>query len=134
MTPDEMDAVFERHCAAEMAKDLDAILATLADGAEHDLVGDRVLTEPEDIAKRYSDLFDSLVTESMTTVHRYHGADFMVDESLCDGRVVGDFLGMPGNGNRVSFRILHVCEFRDGRMSRENVWLDTGAIVQQLAA
>lgn len=133
MTPDEMDAVFERHCAAEMANDLDAILATLADGVEHDLVGDQVLTDPDAIAKRYSDLFDSLVTESMTTVHRYHGADFMVDESLCGGRVVGDFLGIPGNGSQVNFRILHVCEFREGRMSRENVWLDTGAIVAQLA-
>jgi hypothetical protein len=33
----------------------------------------------------------------------------------------------------VTFRILHVCEFRDGRMCRENVWLDSGAIVAQLA-
>ena len=36
-------------------------------------------------------------------------------------------------GRTVQFRILHVCEFRDGKISRENVWLDVAAIMQQLA-
>jgi len=34
----------------------------------------------------------------------------------------------------VSFRLLHVWEFRDGLMSRENVWLDGGSVVAQLTA
>jgi hypothetical protein len=33
----------------------------------------------------------------------------------------------------ISFRILHVFEFRSGLISRENVWLDTAAIVAQLS-
>ena len=33
---------------------------------------------------------------------------------------------------RVTFRILHVFEFRDDLISRENVWLDGAAIAQQL--
>jgi hypothetical protein len=32
----------------------------------------------------------------------------------------------------VTFRLMHVCEFRDGRISRENVWMDVAAIVAQL--
>jgi uncharacterized membrane protein YdfJ with MMPL/SSD domain len=40
--------------------------------------------------------------------------------------------GIPGNGKRISFRLLHIWEFNDGLISRENVWLDSGAIVQQL--
>jgi steroid delta-isomerase-like uncharacterized protein len=136
MTPDEMDEVFARHCAAEAANDVDAILATLTDDAEHDVVGDPlgVLTDRAAIAKRYEDLFDALATDTMTSLRRYHGTDFFVDESLVEGTVPGDFLGIPGNGRAISFRVLHVCEFRDGRMSRENVWLDTAAIVQQLTA
>ncbi len=136
MTPDEMDAVFARHCAAEATNDLDAILDTLADGAEHDVVGDPlgVLTERAAIAKRYQGMFDVLSADSMTSLRRYHGTDFFVDESLYKGTVSGDLLGVPGNGRAISFRILHVCEFRDGRMSRENVWLDTAAIVAQLTA
>ena len=136
MTPDDMDAVFARHCAAEFANDVDAILDTLTDDVEHDVVGDPlgVLTERAAIAKRYQDLFDVLTADSMTSVRRYHGADFFVDESLYAGSVNGEFMGVPGGGRTVSFRILHVCEFRDGRMSRENVWLDSAAIIHQLTA
>jgi predicted ester cyclase len=47
--------------------------------------------------------------------------------------VPGEFLGLPGNGKAVSFRMLHVWEFKGGRISRENVWLDGGAITAQLA-
>jgi predicted ester cyclase len=46
--------------------------------------------------------------------------------------VTGQFLGIPGNGKQVKFRILHVFEFRDGRISRENVWLDGAAVAAQL--
>ena len=49
------------------------------------------------------------------------------------GTVIGEMLGLPGNNRRITFRILHVFEFRDGLISRENVWLDTAAIVGQLA-
>jgi hypothetical protein len=57
MTPEEVDALFDRHCAAEAARDLPAIMATLADGAEHELVGDPdgVLTDPSAIEKALPD-------------------------------------------------------------------------------
>lgn len=136
MTPEEMDKVFEAHCAAEAAKDVEAILGTLTDDAEHDLVGapDGVLTNRDLITGRYRTLFDSLEGDSMETLRRYHGADFFVDESRYVGRVVGDFLGIPGHNRTVDYRILHVCEFRDGKISRENVWLDVATVMQQLAA
>ncbi len=38
-----------------------------------------------------------------------------------------------GGEGRVSFRILHLLEFRDGYICRENVWLDLASIIQQLA-
>ena len=44
----------------------------------------------------------------------------------------GAFLGIPGHGRRISFWMLHVWEFQHGLISRENVWLDTGAIMRQL--
>jgi predicted ester cyclase len=48
--------------------------------------------------------------------------------------VPGVFLDTAGNGRRITFRMLHVWEFRGGRISRENVWLDGGSIVAQLTA
>jgi steroid delta-isomerase-like uncharacterized protein len=135
MTPDEMDEVFAKHCAAEVANDVDGILDTLTDDVEHDVVGDPrgVLHDRALIAERYVETFTALRDATMDTLHRHHGADFFVDDSVCTARVAADFMGLPGRNRTISFRILHVCEFRDGRISRENVWLDGGAIMAQLA-
>jgi predicted ester cyclase len=65
--------------------------------------------------------------------HRYLADDSMVLEQVMTGAVIGSMLGLPGHGRRISFRILHVFEFRDGLISRENVWLDSAAIVSQLS-
>ena len=43
-----------------------------------------------------------------------------------------EFLGLPGNGRRITFRILHVFDFRDGLVSRAQVWIDSAAIMVQL--
>lgn len=135
MTPEEMDAVFERHCLAEANQDVQAILDTLTEDAEHDVIGDPsgVLRGRAAIEGRYKDLVAGLAGDTFEPIRRYHGADFFVDESRFTGRAVGPFMGLPGDNKPVDFRILHVCEFRDGRMSREQVWLDVAAIVQQLA-
>ena len=72
--------------------------------------------------------------ETMEQTRSYYGERFCVTEHLTTGTVPGVFLGVPGNGRRVTFRMLHVWEFRDGAISRENIWLDGGAIVAQLTA
>jgi predicted ester cyclase len=41
--------------------------------------------------------------------------------------------GLAGNDRRITFRVLHIFQFRDGLISRENVWLDSAAIVHQLS-
>jgi predicted ester cyclase len=55
-------------------------------------------------------------------------------EQVMTGTVIGEFLGLPGHGRRISFRIFHVFEFADGLISREQVWLDSAAIVDQLSS
>ncbi|APA99716.1 ester cyclase [Nocardia seriolae] len=134
-TREAMDALFARHAEAEANGDVDAILDTLADDVEHDVVGDPrgVLYDKREIGQRYRELFEALEEEKFETVRRYYGEDFLVDESHWYGRARGVFMGIPGENRPIDFRILHVCEFRDGRMSRENVWLDIAAIMQQLA-
>jgi predicted ester cyclase len=57
----------------------------------------------------------------------------MVIDQEMTGRAIGTFLGLPGKGRRITFRLLHVFEFKDGRISRENIWLDGAAIQQQLS-
>lgn len=41
-------------------------------------------------------------------------------------------LGIPANGRRVTFGILHVFGFRDGLICREQFWIDSGSVVAQL--
>ncbi|GAB4587158.1 ester cyclase [Nocardia sp. IFM 10818] len=135
MTRDEIDALFERHAAAEGRKDVDGIMDTLADGVVHEVVGDPrgVLTDRAAIRERYVELFDGLTEDKFEVLSRYYGENFFIDESHWYGRATGMFLGIPGGNRPVNFRVLHVCELRDGRMSKEQVWLDMAAIMQQLA-
>ena len=58
----------------------------------------------------------------------------MILEQSMTGTVIGEMLGIPGNDRRVTFRILHVFDFRDGLVAREQVWIDSGAIVAQLTS
>jgi predicted ester cyclase len=64
---------------------------------------------------------------------RYATNDAMILEQLMNGTVIGSLPGLPGNGRHISFRSLHAFELRNGRISRENVWRDSAAIVHQLS-
>lgn len=48
------------------------------------------------------------------------------------GTVAGEFLGAPGSDQRITFRLLHVWDLRDGVISRENVWLDGASVIGRL--
>jgi predicted ester cyclase len=57
----------------------------------------------------------------------------VVDEVLWTGHIAdGRFFGLAGKSGQVTFRLLHVFEFRDGLISRENVWSDIAGIAQQV--
>ena len=130
----EMDALIEAHIKAESAGDTAGAVAVYTDDVEHDVVG--FPTGPargKDAAQAfYEFLTHNITTETMVPTHRYYGDDFCVIEHDATGTVDGEFLGVPGHGKRITFRLLHVWEFRDGLMSRENVWLDGGSIIAQL--
>lgn len=136
MKPSEMDELIERHLAAERASDPAGSVAVYTDDVEHDVVG--FPTGPvrgkEAAQGFYEYLVGNVKTESMDVTHQYYGDDFCVIEHDTTGTVPGEFLGVPGNGRRINFRLLHVWEFKDGLISRENVWLDGGAVIAQLTA
>ena len=134
MRRDEMDALIEAHLTAEAAGDTAGAVAMYTDDVEHDMVGSP--TGPsvgKDAAQGFYDfLTQNVRTDEMRLTHGYYGDDFCVLEHDATGTVHGEFLGVPGHGKQISFRILHVWEFRDGRISRENVWLDGGTALAQL--
>jgi len=136
MKREEMTALVERHLKAEGAGDVDGAVAVYTDDIEHDVVGWPGSPAHGKAAARsfYEELTASFGTEGEQPTHRYFTEDAYVLDQIMTGTVTGTFLGLPGNGRRISFRILHVFVFRDGLISRENVWLDGASIVQQLSA
>jgi steroid delta-isomerase-like uncharacterized protein len=135
-TPAQMDELIERHLAAEARGDVDGAIAVYTDDVEHDVVGSPTgATQGRDGARGfYEYLVGNIKTETTATTRAYYADDACTIEHEWTGTVPGEFLGIPGNGRRITFRMIHVFEFRDGLISRENVWLDGNAIVAQLTA
>ncbi len=111
------------HVTAETSGDLDVTVAVYTHDVEHDVVG--WPTGPNHGVAGARGFYEQLTRS-------YFGDDFCVTEHQWTGTVPGSFLGVPGHGRRISFRLLHLWEFRDGRISRENAWLDSGAVMAQL--
>ena len=136
MDQHEMIALVERHLKAEGAGDVEAAVAVYTDDVVHDEVGfpDTPRTGKDAAREFYRFLTANFRTEEEEPLNRFFDGDTMILEQNMTGTVIGEMLGIPGNGRRVTFRILHVFGFRDGLISREQVWIDSGAIVAQLAA
>lgn len=114
----------------------DGVLSTLTHDVDHNVVGNPTgPAKGRDEARGfYEHLFADLDAGEVTPLNRYYGDDLMVDESLWKGIAVGNPLGLAGRNRPVEFRLPHVFEFADdGAISRENVWMDTGVMAQQLA-
>jgi len=135
LTRTEMDRKIDEHFGFEAADNVEGVLATLAPGAEHDIVG--WPTGPtlgrEKARGFYESLFADLSDGKVESLRRLYGDDFLVDESMWTGKAPGKPFGLDGKGRPLGFRLLHVIEFApNGDIKRENVWLDLAAIIQQL--
>jgi hypothetical protein len=137
LTPQQMDRKIDEHFDYEAKDDVAGVLATLAPGATHDIVGYPTgpTRNPDDIRRFYQNLFKDLSESSVQPLRRLYGENFLVDESLWQGRAPGRPFGIEGRNRPLSFRLLHVVEFSDdGRIQKEQVWLDMMAIIHQLPA
>lgn len=135
LTPEQMDRKIDEHFRYEANDDVDGVLATLAPGAVHDIVGHPTgpTQSPDAIRAFYERLFTDLSDGNATPLRRLYGDNFMVDESLWEGRAPGCPFGIDGHNRPLSFRLLHVVEFStEGQIQKEQVWLDMAAILNQL--
>ena len=136
LTAEEMDRKLDEHFGFEATDNVEGVLATLAPDATHDIVG--YPTGPThgraNARPFYEQMFAALAESTVTSVKRLYGDNFMLDESLWEGRAPGRPFGLEGRNRPLKFRLLHVLEFTpDGKqIQREQVWLDMAAIIQQL--
>jgi len=135
LTPAQMDAKIGEHFGFEASDNVEGVLATLAPDATHDIVGYPTgPTRGREAARGfYVQLFKDLAESNVTVIKRLYGQNFLIDESMWEGRAPGRPFGLEGRNRPLKFRLLHVIEFdHDGLIQREQVWLDTAAIIQQL--
>ena len=135
LSREEMDRSIDEHFAFEARDDVHGVLATLSPEVEHDIVGwPAGATHGRENARPfYEALFKDLAESKIETIRRLYGPNFLVDESLWRGKAPGKPFGIEGRNRPLEFRLLHVIEFADtGAIKRENVWIDLGAIIQQL--
>ena len=137
MNRQQMDALIDQHFGFEAADDVDGVLASLADEVRHEVVPSPMgeQTDKAGIRRFYEMLFADLKGEGVTPVRRLYGEDFVVDEAIWHGTVANGrpFL-LEGRSGKVSFRLLHVFELRDGKIASEQAWCDLAAIQHQLGA
>jgi hypothetical protein len=135
LTRSEMDRKLDEHFNFEAQDNVEGVLATFTGDVEHDVVGwpTGPSRGPEGARPFYETLFADLADGKVESMRRLYGDNFMVDDSLWSGRAPGHPFGLDGRDRPLAFRLLHVIEFADnGDIRRENVWVDLGAILQQL--
>ena len=129
-TQARMDALIDGHFRAEEAGDIEAVVEGFIPDAVHDVAGMR--RGGEQIADFYRDLLAELRIDRFETVRRWYGERHAVDESILHATAVGRPFGLDGRGRHVNVRLLHLFEFADGLISRENAWLDMHGLAAQL--
>jgi hypothetical protein len=131
----QMDALVDGHFRAEVAGDLQAIVAGFTPGAEHEVAGrpGGPVYGHDQIAAFYAGLLAGLPITRFERVRRWYGQDHVVDESILHATVTGQVFGLDGCNRPVRVGILHVFEFADGLICRERAWLDLASLQQQLA-
>lgn len=135
LSREDMDRMIDEHFDYEARDDVAGVLATLAPDATHDVVGWPTGPSKGREAARpfYETLFADMSDGKVASTKRLYGDNFIVDDSVWRGKAPGQPFGLEGRNRPLEFRILHVVEFTDdGHIATENVWLDMGAIQQQL--
>jgi ketosteroid isomerase-like protein len=132
---EQLDQIINDHFMFEATDDIDGVMGSLASEVEHCVIPSPVgvLRDRDAIRRYYEMLFGDVKGESVTPVRRLYGEGFVIDESIWHGHIAD---GRPflcdGKSGDVSFRILHIFDIEDGKITRENAWCDLAAIQQQL--
>jgi steroid delta-isomerase-like uncharacterized protein len=135
MNIDEKMALIHTHLDAEGAGDVETACSVYADDIEHDAVGfpGAPCFGIEAATAFYEHLTANIRTTGEKPIRRTETSDgSIVLEADMSADVIGQFLGIAGNGRNITFRILHIFDFDDALITREQIWLDTGSIIAQL--
>jgi hypothetical protein len=142
-----MEALVDQQLAAQLAGDPEAAVAVYTDSVEANTSAVSVgqeglrakpfLLRGRDEAQYYYECtFENVRTDALVPVRSYYGEEFCVTEHAWHGAVMGHFhfVTPDGGGRRVTSPLVNIWEFRDGLISRHNMWWDSIGITAQLVA
>ena len=80
-----------------------------------------VYTDPADVKESYQGIYRTVQFNRATTLRRFATEDYVFDDQIVDMTVVGEEMPNLGfkPGDRVSMRLVHCFEMKDGRIARE---------------
>ncbi|HVW40635.1 MAG TPA: nuclear transport factor 2 family protein [Amycolatopsis sp.] len=136
LTHDEIIArnleVVEAHFHNENPEDVDKAIALYADDIVWEAPGRGIVyTNAADVKAAYLDIFKTLTYHKTTALRRFATETFVFDDQIAEVTVVGDKMpNLPYPiGTRMSVRLVHCFQMRDGRITREiayELWRDAG--------
>jgi ketosteroid isomerase-like protein len=135
MSREDMNKIVNDHFRYEATDDLEGVMQTLTDDAEHEVIGgpEGPLRGKPAIRRFYERLFQDIKGERIEPVMRLYGDDFLIDETIWIGQIIdGRALGLDGRSGKVRLRLLHVFKLRDGLITKENLWFDFDGLQRQL--
>jgi len=135
LAQEQMDAIIDQHFVYEANDDVEGILSSLTDDADHEVIPSPMgaIQGHRAIRSYYEMLFPCLKDGTVTPVRRLYGEDFVVDETIWHGQLAdGHALLVDGKTGPIDLRLLHIFNLRDGKISREQVWVDLALIHQNL--
>jgi ketosteroid isomerase-like protein len=114
--------VVQAHFHNETPDSVDKAIALYADDVvwEAPMRG-LVMTDPAEIKKSYLGIFNTVHFNRTIALRRFAKGDCVFDDQIADVTVVGEEMPNLGfkPGERISMRLLHVFEVKNGRITRE---------------
>jgi len=128
------EAVIAEHIRAEMAGDLDAVLATFPGGATYSVIP---LGHDHNGDDEVRDLLAGLVAAfpdlTLRPLRVFHASDAVIVEGRMSGRQRADWGGIAAAGRIMDLPAALIFRFDGGRLTNETVYYDHLSAVTQLS-
>ena len=117
------------HVLAENRRDLDRLIATLADDAVYEIVPLKKFWRGKDeIREFYQGLWTALPDVKLDLRSRVADEHYVVEESHVRGTHTGLLFGIPPSGRYIEFDLVIYFPFRNGEILGERLYLDVNSI------
>lgn len=127
-------AIVEEHVRAEVAHELDTVVATFGKNAVWNDKGAREDHFGHDgVRSHYAELFEGFPDVSLDIEQRHHSEESVVLEVMIRGTHEGTWKGIPATGKKVEFPVCAIFTFDDQDMIQaEIVYFDRLTVLTQL--